>query len=144
MVGQHQGNMAEQRYVDNNVQGRDMMAWMAQRNMMTTHLARQMSHPPPVYDSLAVAETFSGLRLAQDSGQTVYKPLSHPESHYSTPGCAYPVPPPVTSHTPLMSDTQYMPSASLSLFPNTSTMSAMTKPVLAVPPVYRGSGDTLY
>ena len=144
MVGQHQGNMAEQRYVDNNVQDRDMMAWMAQRNMMTTHLARQMSHPPPVYDSLAVAETFSGLRLAQDSGQTVYRPLSHPESHYSTPDCAYPVPHTVTTHNPLMSDTQHLPSASLPLFPNTSTMSTMTKPVLAVPPVFRGSGDTLY
>ena len=136
MVGQHQGNMAEQRYVDNNVQGRDMMAWMAQRNMMTTHLARQMSHPPPVYDSLAVAETFSG--------QSVCRHLSHPESHNFTRGFAYPVPPPGTPHTSLLSDTQPMPSASLPLFPNTSTMSAMTKPVLAVPPVYRGSGDTLY
>jgi len=141
---QYQGNMGGQWYSDTNVQGSNMMAWVAQRNLMATQLARQMSYPPPAYD---LAETFSGLSLTQASDQSRYMPPIQPGAQYSSPGRLYsshPVRPPVTSQALPMPDTQLEPSNTFSLFPNTTTMSASQKPILAVPPVYRGSGDYQY
>jgi len=137
--GQYQGNMAEQRYYENSVQGSDMMAFVAQRNMMAVQLAKQVSRPPPPYYNNP--ETFSGLRLAQGSGQTRHRTPNQPRTWYSSPGCTYSVPPPVSSQAYTMPVTQNMSGSTLSLFPSTTTSSTTLKPVLAVPPVYRGSGD---
>ena len=139
MLGQHHGNMVYQRYGDNNVQGSDMMALLAQRNMMVSQLARQVSHPPPTYN---LAETFSGLSLSQAYGQSCYRSLDQSGTQYSSPSSSYPLPPPATVSS--MPVTQHMPNSTFSLFPSTTPMSASSKPVLAVPPVYRGSGDTQY
>jgi len=143
---QYQGNMGDQRYSDTNVQGSNMMAWVAQRNMMATQLARQMSQPPLAYD---LTETFSSLSLTQESGQSSYMSPIQPGAQYSSPGRAYSsnshiVRPPVTSQAFATPETQHVPSHSFSLFPSTTTMSASQKPMLAVPPVYRGSGDYQY
>jgi len=140
--GQYQWNMAEQRYHENSVQGSDMMAFVAQRNMMAVQLARQVSRPPPSYYNHS--ETFSGLSLAQGSGQTRNSTLNQPRTWFSSPGCTYSVPPPVSSQAYTMPVTQNMPGSTLSLFPSTTTSSTTLKPVLAVPPVYRRSGDSQY
>jgi len=142
--GQNQGNITEKRYYDNSVQGSDMMALLAQRNMMAVQLASQMSRPPPTLPYYNLPETFSGLSLAQGSGQTRHRTLNQPRTSYSSPGLIYPVPPPVTSQAYTMPVTQDMPSSTLSLFPSTTTSSSIPKPVLAVPPVYRVSGDSQY
>jgi len=136
MGGQYQGSMADQRNYENSVQGKNMIDLVAQRNMMVSQLARQVSRPPPPpYYNLP--ETFSGLSLG--SGQSRHRPLNQQRPWYSFPGHTYPVPPPVTSQPFSMPDTQNMPSTTLSLFPSTTTMSTTLKPVLAVPPVYRDS-----
>jgi len=141
---QYQGSMAEQRYSDTNVQGSNMMALLAQRNMMATQLARQMSHPPPAYD---LTETFSGLSLTQASGQPGYMPPVLSGAEYSSPSrsfSSYTVRPPVASQPLAMPDTQHVPDHTFSLFPSTTSVSAIEKPVLAVPPVYRGSWNYQY
>ena len=143
MGGMQHGTMVDQRYDDRNVQGHDMMALLAQRNMMASQLVRQVSHPPPTYN---LAETFSGLSLSQAYGQPRYRSLNQSGTQHSSPGCSYPVPPPVPVSSKVLSMpvTQQMPSSTFSLFPSTATMSDISKPILAVPPVYRGSGDTQY
>ena len=130
---QYQGATLEQSYRDgDHYSAGDMMTWMARRNLMATQLVRQVTQPPPVYN---LVDTFSGLSLTPPQYQaTQYPP---------PPTSPYLVPPPL--HMNIPGTSQYMPSTSTTfpLFPINTTRPVSPKPVLAVPPVYRGSGNTL-
>jgi len=109
--------------LDTSMSSRDMMDVVAHRNMMASYLARQVYNPPPGY-------SFS-------QGLYSHRHLNTQDSQFPPPSTLYPTPPPSIGYNMRYSPNspQYLPSTS-SLF--TTTSSNSTKPILAVPPVFRG------
>ena len=147
------GIMQEQ--VDSYSVNRDM-ALLAQRNMMFSQQASQMSHPPPGYGLSQMTQAFSGLGFA---AQSRLHPLYHPLlPQFPPPSSLHPTPPstrhtaqatqyllpiskPATAPNPPVSNSQYM-QGDTPMFPSISTRPDSPRPVMVVPPVYRGMGNT--
>jgi len=115
------------------------MALMAQRNLIANPIARQMAQPPHDYH---LDYAFSGLSLTQNPRQTYVhsQPIQYP------PPSFYSMPPNKERST--NSQAYKMPNGTDgSRFPCTPFPSfvspSSSKPVLAVPPLSKGSGDLL-
>jgi len=134
MGGQNEGNFVEQGNA-NNVQSRDLLALMAHRNMIATQMARQVAQPPPVNN---MEDAFFGPRQPY---YAQHQPIQYP------PPSLYPKPPPINVRSPdsgayeVLSASVAPRSLPYSLFPSYVSPSS-PKPVLAVPPLHRGSGNS--
>jgi len=133
------------------------MSLLAQRNMMATQLARQLSHPPPVYSS---TQAFSSLGLHDQSQapnlsgfqnqppwqQSQYQPHQFPINENPPLAISKNTAQPI-NHLPTNKATptsvislpasQYKFGDTFSLFPSSTTLPDSPRPVLAVPPVFR-------
>jgi len=130
------------------------MSLLAQRNMMATQLARQLSHPPPGY---SIAQAFSGLGLQDQSqapdmsgfhDQPPWQPSQYQQHQLpsnqsaSTKNTAQPINFTSTNKATPAPDmflpaSQFMSGDTFSIFPPSSTKPDSPRPVLAVPPVFR-------
>jgi len=134
-------------YMQDQVGDYTMMSRLAQRNLMASQLASQLSQPPPGY-SLSLADPFSGLSLSSQPKQ-ILPPIGHLPHHHQYPSQFPPpisqFPPPSTQYPPPPSTQlslptpQYKPGDTFSLFPT-------SRPVAAIPPVFRSQagGDASY
>lgn len=130
-------------YMQDQVGDYTMMSRLAQRNLIASHLASQLSQPPPGY---SLAHALSGLSLSSQP-KHLLPPIGHlphqyppqfppPSSQFPPPSTQYP-PPPTTQLS--LPTTQYRPGDTFSLFPT-------SRPVAAIPPVFRSQagGDANY
>lgn len=135
IVGQNQECVTDLVNGINNAQDRNFLAWVAQRNLLATH----MSRPPPAFNLDYYA--FSGLSSTKNSSQSQY--IAQNQAMQYCPPSLYSVPPPYNdrpagSQAFQGSHVEYIPRSPYSLFPSTARPSS-PKPVLAVPPLYMGS-----
>jgi len=132
------------------------MSVLAQRNMMATQLASQLSHFPPGY---SFAQAFSGPGLLDQSqapnlpgfhNQPPWQPSQYQQHQFLsnqnppsiTKNTAQPInylPTNKATPTPVISlpASQYASMDTFSLFPSSTTRPDSPRPVLAVPPVFR-------